>query len=47
MAIQQSKAALGKGSMEKLRPEEKRKARITTLHDLFQVEDIEELWENE
>jgi len=47
MAIQESKAAMGKGSMEKLPPEEKRKARITKLHDLFMVDNIEELWEEE
>lgn len=47
MAIQESKAALGKGSLEKLPLEEKRKARMTTLRDLFQVNDIEELWDEE
>jgi len=47
MAIQESKAALGKGSLEKLPPEEKRKARMTTLRDLFQIKDIEELWDEE
>jgi len=35
--LQDSKAALGKGSMEKLSQEEKRKARLTRLLDLFQV----------
>jgi SNF2 family DNA or RNA helicase len=44
IALQDSKAALGKGSLEKLRPAEKRKARLTALKDLFQVEDVEELW---
>jgi len=47
MAIQESKAALGKGSLEKLPPEEKRKARMTTLRDLFQIRDIEELWDED
>ena len=40
--LQESKAALGKGAMEKLAPEEKRKARLTTLRDLFQVPPDEE-----
>jgi SNF2 family DNA or RNA helicase len=44
IALQDSKAALGKGSLEKLHPAEKRKARLTALKDLFQVEDVEELW---
>jgi SWI/SNF-related matrix-associated actin-dependent regulator of chromatin subfamily A3 len=44
VALQDSKAALGKGALEKLRPDEKRKARLTALKDLFQVEDVEELW---
>jgi SWI/SNF-related matrix-associated actin-dependent regulator of chromatin subfamily A3 len=44
VALQDSKAALGKGSLEKLQPEEKRKARLTALRDLFQVEDVEESW---
>jgi hypothetical protein len=47
VALQDSKAALGKGSLEKLQPEEKRKARLTTLKDLFEVQDIEELWAGE
>ena len=44
MAIQQSKEALGKGTLERLPPEEKRKARITKLHDLFMVNSLEDLW---
>lgn len=44
MALQETKLMLGKGSMQKLRPEEKKKARMTTLHELFQVTDINELW---
>lgn len=47
MAIQESKEALGKGSLERLSPEQKRKARITKLHDLFMVKNVEELWEEE
>jgi SWI/SNF-related matrix-associated actin-dependent regulator of chromatin subfamily A3 len=45
IALQDSKAALGKGSMEKLSADEKRKARITVLKDLFQVMDVNELWQ--
>jgi hypothetical protein len=44
VALQDAKAALGKGALEKLRPEEKRKARLTALKDLFEVEDEEQLW---
>jgi hypothetical protein len=44
MAIQQSKEALGRGTLERLPPEVKRKARITKLHDLFQVNNLEDLW---
>jgi SNF2 family DNA or RNA helicase len=46
IALQESKAALGKGSMEKLSADEKRKARITALKDLFQVTDVNELWDD-
>ena len=35
---QVSKAALGKGSLEKLSAQEKRKARLTAMLDLFQVD---------
>jgi SNF2 family DNA or RNA helicase len=34
---QASKAALGKGAVEKLSSDEKRKARLTAIMDLFQV----------
>ena len=44
MAIQQSKEALGRGTLERLPPEVKRKAFITKLHDLFQVNSVEDLW---
>jgi len=46
VALQESKSALGKGSLQKLKPAEKRKARMTTLHDLFQVKNVEELWDD-
>jgi SWI/SNF-related matrix-associated actin-dependent regulator of chromatin subfamily A3 len=41
--LQDSKATLGKGALEKLRPDENRKARLTTLKDLFQVKDVKKL----
>lgn len=44
VGLQDAKAALGKGSLEKLSPEEKRKARLTALLDLFRVEQVEEYW---
>jgi hypothetical protein len=44
MALQETKSALAKGSMQKLSPEEKRKARLTTLHELFQVGNVEEFF---
>jgi SWI/SNF-related matrix-associated actin-dependent regulator of chromatin subfamily A3 len=47
LALQESKAALGKGALEKLNADEKRKARITDLKDLFQVQNVEELWESD
>jgi hypothetical protein len=37
-SLQEAKEALGKGSIEKLNPEEKRKARLTAMMDLFQVD---------
>lgn len=45
MALQESKSALGKGSLRKLNANEKRKARMTTLHELFQVSSVEDLWD--
>jgi hypothetical protein len=42
LILQESKAALGKGALEKLSPEEKRKARIRSLMELFNV-DVEEV----
>ena len=44
--LQEAKSALGKGSMQKLTKEERKKARITALKDLFQVEeDLNQKWE--
>jgi len=37
--LQESKAAIGKGAMEKLTAEEKRKARLSTLKSLFSIKD--------
>jgi len=39
--MQDAKAALGKGSMEKLSPEEMRQARISALRDLFQMNSLD------
>jgi len=41
--LQEAKAALGKGALQKLDPHEKRKARLTTLRDLFEVP-VDEEW---
>jgi SNF2 family DNA or RNA helicase len=38
LSLQDAKAALGKGSIEKLSAAERRKARLTCLLDLFQVD---------
>lgn len=44
--LQEAKSALGKGSMQELTKEERKKTRITALKDLFQVEeDIDQKWE--
>ena len=44
--LQNAKAALGKGSMERLKPEEKRRARLTALRDLFEVDEaLERAWD--
>ncbi len=37
VALQEAKATMGKGAMEKLKPEEQRKARITALKELFLI----------
>jgi len=36
--LQEAKAAIGKGAMEKLKPEEMRKARIGDLKSLFNLD---------
>jgi len=35
--VQEAKAAVGKGSMQKLKREDRNKAKITALKDLFEV----------
>ena len=39
ISLQEAKAAIGKGSMEKLKPDEVRKARIGDLKSLFSIKD--------
>jgi hypothetical protein len=38
--LQEAKAAIGKGSMEKLKPAEARKARLSDLKHLFSIKNI-------
>lgn len=45
IALQESKSALGKGSLQKLDRDEKRKARMTTLHELFQVRNVADVFD--
>ena len=45
--LQEAKATLGKGSLEKLTPMEKRRARLTALKDLFEIEDKVQEWSSE
>lgn len=42
--IQVAKETLGKGTIERLDAEEKKRARLTTLKDLFAVSNIRETW---
>ena len=42
--LQDAKAALGKGSIERLDPHEKRKAKLTALQDLFEIADNRQEW---
>jgi SNF2 family DNA or RNA helicase len=47
LRVQSAKAALGKGSMEKLGKEEQNKAKLTAMKDLFEVEGTEEMdWDD-
>jgi SNF2 family DNA or RNA helicase len=43
ISLQKSKAALGKGSMEKLSPREERRAKLTAMKDLFEIVDEADL----
>ena len=42
VALTKAKAALGKGSMEKLSPKEERRAKLTAMKDLFEICDIDD-----
>jgi SNF2 family DNA or RNA helicase len=44
VTLQDSKAALGKGSLQKLNKEERKKARITALKDLFEITAVQAKW---
>lgn len=47
LGLQDAKELLGKGAMERLSREEKRKARLTQLRDLFELpENMEQDWED-
>jgi SNF2 family DNA or RNA helicase len=47
LRVQSAKAALGKGSMEKLGKEEQNKAKLTAMKDLFEVEGTVEMdWDD-
>ena len=39
LAVQESKASMGKGSFAKLKKAELEKAKLTAMRDLFQVDD--------
>jgi SNF2 family DNA or RNA helicase len=39
ISLQEAKAAIGKGSMEKLKPDEVRMARIADLKSLFSIKE--------
>lgn len=43
--LQNAKAALGRGSLQKLNVVDRRKARITAMKDLFEVGEHDEEWE--
>lgn len=42
VALTKAKAALGKGSMEKLSPKEECRAKLTAMKDLFEICDIDD-----
>merc|ERR1719464_1620448 len=43
--LQNAKQALGKGSLEKLKKEDRSKARMTAMKDLFQMDCNDKEWE--
>jgi hypothetical protein len=43
--LQNAKEALGKGSLQKLKQEDRQRARLTAMNDLFEVGDRVEHWE--
>ena len=45
--LQKAKAALGKGSMEKLCHREERRAKLTAMKDLFEIVDVEDYYDSE
>jgi len=47
VALQNAKAALGKGSMEKISQQERKKARLTFLRDLFNIADEDVKWDSD
>lgn len=47
IALQKAKAALGKGSMERLSPREERRAKLTAMKDLFEIVDVEDFYDSE
>lgn len=47
VTLQSAKAALGKGSMEKLTPSEERRAKLTAMKDLFEIVDAEDAYESD
>jgi SNF2 family DNA or RNA helicase len=47
LKVQSAKAALGKGSMEKLGKDEQSKAKLTAMKDLFEMEETDEMnWDD-
>lgn len=48
VTLQRSKAALGKGSMEKLSVKEEKRAKLTAMKDLFEIKDDEsDIWSDD
>lgn len=47
ISLQKAKAALGKGSMEKLSAKEERRAKLTAMRDLFEIVDKNDLYDSD